>query len=93
MKYTIRLNPKAFNPLTRKVIESRLWEVEQCANKDSEKVIWHCAEVKIGTKPVREFYTLPKKVEPPWEMTVFGICVRGQDDAMVIDERTGHDVS
>jgi hypothetical protein len=84
MKYLVRLNPKAFNPITRKIIAARLWEVEQCANKDSEKVIWHCAEVRIDSTPVRTLYTLPKQEEKPWEAEYFGICVRGQDNAIEI---------
>jgi hypothetical protein len=84
MKYIIRLNPRAFNPITRKVIASRLWEVEQCATRDSEKVIWHCAEVRIDDKMIQTLYTLPGKEDKPWEATYFGICVRGQDNAIEI---------
>lgn len=92
MKYVVRLNSKAFNPVTRKVIASRLWEIEQCANRDSEKVIWHCADVRIDQTPIRELYTLPKIEEKPWEFECFGICVRGQDN--VIEIHTGpQDVS
>ena len=87
MRYLIRLNPKAFNPVTRQIIAERLWEVEQCASKDSEKVIWHCADVRVDDKPIRTLYTLPKQEEKPWEVEHFGICVRGQDNAIVI--RTG----
>lgn len=93
MRYLIRLNPKAFNPVTRKIIASRLWEVEQCAwkgrdgNQNSEPVIWHCAEVRIDSVPIRTLYTLPKQEEKPWEAEYFGICVRGQDNAIEI--RTG----
>ena len=92
MKYLVRLNPKAFNPLTRKVIPSRLWEIEQCATRDSASVIWHCANVRIDSTPIRELYTLPKEGERPWEAEYFGICVRGYDDAVEI--HTGrHDAS
>lgn len=90
MKYIIRLNPRAFNPLTRKVISSRLWEVEQCESRgrdgrvDSELVIWHCADVRIDKTPIRELYQLPKDGEKPWQMECFGVCVRGQDNAIVI---------
>ena len=84
MKYLIRLNPKAYNPISGKVIASRVWEVEQCANKDSEKVIWHCAEVKINDRPIREFFTFPKAGAPPTELMYFGICTRGQDNAIEI---------
>ena len=92
MKYIIRLNPRAFNPLTRKVIAERLWEVEQCATRDSEKVIWHCADIRINLTPIRELYTLPKPGEKVWEWEGFGICVRGQANAVEI--KTGpHDAS
>jgi hypothetical protein len=94
----VRLNPRAYNPLTRKVIPSRLWEVEQCektggnGRQDSEKVIWHCADVRIGDTPIRKLFKLPKEGEGPWQIEVWGVCVRGQDDAIEI--RTGaHDVS
>ena len=92
MKYIVRLNPRAFNPITRKVIASRLWEVEQCGNRDSEKVIWHCAEVRIDSALIQTLYTLPGKEDKPWEATYFGICTRGQDNAIEI--HTGaHDAS
>lgn len=92
MKYLVRLNPKAFNPITRKVIAERLWEIEQCATRDSEKVIWHCAEVRVDAEPIRTLYTLPNQDAKPWEAEYFGICVRGQDNAIEI--RTGaHNVS
>ena len=90
MKYLVRLNPKAFNPITKKVIESRLWEIEQCASigksgdTDSERGIWHCADVRIDKTPIRELFTLPKPGEGSWERTYFGICVRGQDDVVEI---------
>ena len=92
MRYLIRLNPKAFNPVTRKIITARLWEVEQCANKDSEKVIWHCADVRIDQRHIRELFQLVKDGEKPWEYACWGICVRGQDNAIEI--KTGRqDVS
>jgi len=93
MKYIVRLNPKAFNPLTRKVIAGRLWEVEQCktvgkdGRLDSEKVIWHCADVRIDSRNIGQEFKLPKDGEKPWEMEVYGICLRGQDD--VVEIRTG----
>lgn len=87
MKYIVRLNPRAVDPLTRKVIPERLWEVEQCANKDSEKVRWHCAEVRIESKSICTMYKLSESGAKPWEMEVFGTCVRGADDAIEI--RTG----
>ena len=88
MKYLIRLNKKAFNPVTKRVIAGRIWEVEQAANKDSEKVIWHCGDVRIDGVPIRELFDLT----PEWECTCFGICTRGQDNAIEI--KTGRsDVS
>ena len=93
MKYIIRLNPKAFNPLIREVIAERLWEVEQCAwrgrdgNQDSEKVIWHCADVRIDSTPIRELYKPLNLGEKVWEWGGSGICVRGQDN--VIEIKTG----
>lgn len=96
MKYLVRLNSKAYNPITGKVIASRLWEIEQCAfgtsPNVSEKVIWHCADVRIDATPIRELYALPKLGEKPWEKEFFGICVRGQDN--VVEIKTGrHDAS
>lgn len=91
MKYLVRLNPKAFNPITQKVIVARLWEVEQCSNKDSEKVIWHCANVRVDGQEIRELFYLPKTGEKPFELSFSGICVRGQDDS--IELKAGqHDV-
>jgi hypothetical protein len=90
MNYIVRLNPRAFNPLTRKVSAHILWEVEQCekiggnGRMDSEKVIWHCADVRIDKKHIREFFQLPKAGEPPWQYKCFGVCVRGQDNAIEI---------
>jgi hypothetical protein len=84
MRYQIRLNPKAFNPLTLQVIAKRLWEVEQVGNRDSEPVIWHCADVRIDDQHVRELFQMPKPGEPPWQIERYGTCARGQDDAIVI---------
>jgi hypothetical protein len=90
MKYLVRLNLKAYNPLTQKWRADRLWEVEQCESlglsgrQDSEPVIWHCGDVRIDTKHVREFFHLPKPGEKPWQMECFGVCVRGQDNAIEI---------
>ena len=93
VKYLVRLNPRAVNPITKTVIESRLWEVEQCASRDMPRIIWHCADVRINTTPIRELFTLPTKSgEAPWEGEFWGICVRGQDD--VVEILTGpHDAS
>ena len=87
MKYVVRLNPKAFNPLTKQVIPDRLWEIEQCANRDSEKVIWHAGEVRIDGVPMRELFKLPEPGGKPWELECFGFCVRGQDNAIEIRTR------
>ena len=41
---------------------------------------------------IQTLFTLPGKEEKPWEAEFFGICVRGQDNAVEI--KTGaHDVS
>lgn len=87
MKYILRLNPKAYNPVTRKVIAERLWEVEQCATRDSDKVIWHCADIRVDGIPIRELFILPEAGSQPWEKECFGICTRGYDD--VIELKTG----
>ena len=92
MKYLVRLNPRALNPLTKAVIAERFWEIEQCATRDSEKVIWHCADVRIDSTPIRELFTLPKEGQKHWEKECWGVCVRGQDDAVEIHTR-GSDVS
>jgi hypothetical protein len=64
---------------------NKLWEVEQRADKDSERVIWHCANVRIGVNPIEYFFTVPKKNEPPWELHYQGTCYTdGQDNAIVI---------
>lgn len=90
LKYFIRLNPKAINPLTMRVNAKLLWEVEQAEHLgsngrlDSEAVLWHCADVRIDDIHVREFFQLPKPGEPPWQIERFGVCVRAQDNAIVI---------
>jgi hypothetical protein len=91
VKYIVRLNPRAYNPVTHQLIKARLWEVEQCANKDSEKVIWHCAEVRINGTPMRSLFTLPKDGEKPFEVHASGIVARGYDDAIEIMDG-GHEV-
>ena len=108
MKYTVRLNVKAWNPLTSKVDTRRLWEVEQAANKDSAKIAWHCANVVIrhydGKEvPITELFAaarllqtrepkVPGQKKPPIEFTYWGIVMRGQDDAIVIQEGQ-HDIA
>jgi hypothetical protein len=93
VRYLIRLNPRAFNPLTRKVIAERLWEVEQCelfghdGLVKSAKVIWHCADVRIDKQNISQFFELPKEGEKPWQYECFGVCLRAFDDAIEI--RTG----
>jgi hypothetical protein len=82
--YKIRLNPRAFNPLTKQIIASRLWEIEQVADKDSERVIWHCSDIRVNDKPIRELYALPKPGDPAWEIECYGIAVRGQDNAIEV---------
>ena len=84
MKYIIRINPRAYNPVTNKVIAERLWEIEQVANKDSEKVVWHCADIRVDDTPIRELFKLAGEGEKPWQHECFGICVRGQDNAIEI---------
>lgn len=86
MKYKVRLNPKALNPLTMKINEKLLWEVEQClalggnGRTDSEKVIWHCADVRIDKTPIGKLFRLESK----WELEVEGMALRGQDNAIEI---------
>jgi hypothetical protein len=87
VRYIIRLNPKAWNPLTKSLIPSRLWEIEQVETKDSAKVIWHCADVRIDKTSIRELFKLPEPGGPPWSVEYFGFAVRGYDDAIEI--RTG----
>lgn len=91
MIYKVRLNPRAYNPITGKVDPKRVWEIEQCSTKDSEKVIWHCAEVLIDGVPFRTIFVLPKAGEKPFEAEYQGIVVRGQDDAIEI-KAGRHDV-
>jgi len=106
VRYLVRLNPKAMNPLTGKAVLRYLWEVEQCANKDSERVIWHCADVKIGDADIRQVIgqrTILNDAQilaatrtagsagPKFELAFEGIIIRGQDNAIVIMEGR-HDV-
>lgn len=100
MKYIVRLNARAVNPITGKVIAARLWEVEQCSNKDSEKVIWHCADVKIGDQDIRQVLgqrtvldeeKILAALRSPgtgvkFELAFEGIVIRGQDNAIEIRE-------
>lgn len=92
MKYVVRLNQKAYNPLTKKVMAERLWEVEQqpmayiggFGEKDKEKTVWHCAEVRINGESVTQLFRLPVKGGAPWEHTCYGVAIRGADDAIEI---------
>jgi hypothetical protein len=102
MKYTIRLNIKAWNPLTSKVDTRRVWEVEQAQNKDSASAVWHCANVIIRQHdgkeiPIIDLFAqarllqakepkVPGQKRPPIEFVYWGIVMRGQDDAIVIQE-------
>lgn len=111
MRYLVRLNKKAWNPVTGKVMENRVWEVEQAEWKgrnggtDSGKVIWHCHNVVIRRDgldtPIRFIVAenaanaknLAVKKATDLEFEFFGIVVRGDDDSIVIDVRSGHDVN
>lgn len=91
----IRLNSKAYNPITKKINKKLVWEVEQCATGDgfSEKVKWHCADVRIDDTPIQSIWTFPKKGEPPTEMTFYGLALRDpKDDAVVIQTKSKHEV-
>lgn len=86
MRYLVRLNKKAINPLTGKLNPKLRWEVVQKADKDSQKVTWHCEDVRIGNEPAYTFFKLPA---PPktiwdWELHYIGTVARGQDNAVVI---------
>jgi hypothetical protein len=86
VRYIIRLNKRAINPLTQQLNPKRRWEVEQRADKDSEKVVWHCEDVRIGDTPVQALFKMP---EPPktvwdWELHFVGTVARGQDNFVVI---------
>ena len=90
MKYIVRWNPKSVNPLTHQVNPKLLWEVEQCEKRggndlpESEKVIWHCADVRVAGVPIRELFRVSNEGEKPWELAVWGVCVRAQDGAIEI---------
>jgi hypothetical protein len=88
MRYTVRLNKKAINILTRSLDPKRRWEVIQEADKDSQRVRWVCENVRIGEKHAQEFFKmpLPPKTIWDWELNLTGTVARGQDDAIVINE-------
>lgn len=101
MKYTVRLNPKAYNALTGRVDPRRVWEVEQNPDKDSGRVIWHCENVTVRDRDgvvktierlISEKYGGIKKSEPTANPVTFdfsGIVVRAADESiMIIEGRT-----
>lgn len=92
MRYLVRINPRAVDPRTKKINESRVWEVEQAKTKDSEPVKWHCADVQIDGTPIAQLFKFPKPGDPPTEMEFHGICLRAQDDAISILTKGRHEV-
>jgi len=93
MKYIVRINPKAYNVLLKRIIPAIIWEVEQVKTRDSEKVIWHCSNVKIDGVPITKIFPLPKKGEPPTQMEFAGVCIRdGYEDAIQILTKGRHEV-
>lgn len=92
MKYLVRLNPKSINPVTKKIDASRVWEVEQVKTKDSESVKWHCGDVQIDGMSIARLFKFAKPSEPSTELTFYGICTRGQDDAISILTTGRHEV-
>lgn len=98
MKYLVRLNFKAVNPLTGAVDPKRLWEVEQCKDKDNPSVSWHCESVVVGGKPIEQLIDKVRFVRNSVEASIkkqklpeiefYGIVYRdGQTGAIVIDSR------
>jgi hypothetical protein len=83
MKYILRINPKAVNPITRKVMEDKLWEVEQTETKDHPKLLWHCGDIRVDGVPIRQIFVRPDP-GTKWEKAYWGICTRGYDDAIEI---------
>ena len=100
MRYTVRLNPRAYNPITRRNEESRRWEVVQEEIKggtghDSESVIWHCADVTVNGVPIQTVFGRERGCdgELPKELSFRGVAFRGADNAIAITERTvGYEV-
>lgn len=86
MRYIVRLNKKAVNPLTRQLDPKRLWEVEQLADKDSERVVWHAEAVRINEQKASDFFQtpVPPKTIWDWELHYKGYVARGQDNAVVV---------
>jgi len=95
MLYTVRLNPRAYNPITRRDDASRRWEVVQMANKDSEAAIWHCAEVRVDGVPVQNLFNdvVSAPETRPKELKFYGVVFRAADNAIEITTRTaGYEV-
>ena len=99
MKYTVRPNPKAYNPVTGLTDPKKVWEVAQHewaggTGHDSEQVSWLCAEVKINGVPITEVIATRTSAQTPAEklkvaekgMEFYGICTRDQDNAISIRE-------
>jgi hypothetical protein len=88
--YRVRLNPKAYNPLTKKITAEKIWEVEQMKTKDSDGVKWHCHDVQIGRSgrlvPIHELFVIPKPGEKPSELEFEGYVLRGYDGSICIQE-------
>lgn len=91
MKYIVRINPKALDMLTKQVNEKVLWEVEQCEARgrandhiDSEKVIWHCANVKIDDMSIEKYITEHKLPLKGLAVAVSGVAIRDASDAIKI---------
>jgi hypothetical protein len=92
--YTVRVNSKGFNPILRKLDPERYWEVEQeeimggnvagVTTRDSEPVIWHCAEVRVNGVSIKDLFD-PTKIK---EMKFRGAIARGAGNAIEITERT-----
>ncbi len=91
MQYKVRLNPRSFNPLTRRVDLSRLWEVEQVADKDSAKVIWHCTAVRVGEHLLDPVLFAQYQKTTYDEIVYHGIITRNGDNEIAIREGR-HDV-
>ena len=99
MKYVVRQNPRAYNPVTGKTDLQRAWEVAQVAwdggsGHDSEEVVWHCAEVVVNGQPISEVIAIRTERLLPDEkeeiarkgIAFHGICTRDQNNAISIRE-------
>jgi hypothetical protein len=92
VRYIVRLNSRSINPISKKIDESRVWEVEQAKTKDSEAVRWHCGDVQVDGMSIARLFKFPKPGEPPTELTFHGICTRNYDDAILISTTNRHEV-